>query len=145
MRMKTFVAALAVFLPVPAILAEEGKKPAAKDEDSIRGSWVMVSGDKGGEPAPEKFVKTFRMTFAAAGKLTAREKEEDQEGTFKLDAAKKPRHIDISIDGKMLEGIYALEGDSLKLCVSEGSGRPADFKSPEGSKVMVIVLKRDKK
>src|SRR5205085_260810 len=84
MRMTTFVLMLAAFLPIQ-ILAEEGKKPPVKDEDGIRGAWVMVSGEKGGEAAPDKLVKNFRITFAAEGKLMVRAKNEDEEGTFKLD------------------------------------------------------------
>ena len=36
------------------------------------------------------------------------------------------------------------EYNGLKLCLGEGS-RPAEFKSPEGSKIMLMVLKRQKK
>src|SRR4051812_37828170 len=134
---------LAAFL-IPSALQAEGKKPAAKDEDKIQGTWQMVSGEKGGNAAPDKFVQAFRLTFKAEGKITAVSKGEEKEGTFKVDAAKKPRQIEISIEGKTLEGIYELDGDGLKLCLGEGS-RPAEFKSPEGSKTMLMMLKREKK
>ncbi len=145
MRPKTLVVLLAVLLTAAASRAAEDKK-ADKDEDKIVGAWVMVSGEKGGEKAPEKFVKSFRLTYAAGGKVTARAKEnKEEEGTFKLDASKKPAQIDMAVGDKTLEGIYSLEGDNLKLCVAEAGSRPTDFKSPEGSKTMIIILRREKK
>ncbi len=142
--MKTLTMLAAVSLTVLAVRAD--KKPADKDEDRIRGTWKMVSGDKGGEKAPEDLVKRFRLTLKADGKLTVVAKEDgDQEGTYKLDTGKKPKQIDITVDDKMMEGIYELDGDNLKLCVAEAGSRPTEFKAPEGSKVMLIVLKREKK
>src|SRR4051812_25263699 len=135
---------LAAFL-IPSSLQAEDKKPAAKDDDKIQGTWQMVSGEKGGNPAPDKFVQAFRLTFKAGWKITAQSKGEEKDGTYKIDSSKKPRQIEISIDGKTLEGIYELDGDGLKLCLSEGGARPAEFKSPEGSKTMLMVLKRQKK
>ena len=143
MRMNSMVLLAAVLL-VPVLSGEEGKKPA-KDEDAIKGAWTMESGTRGGEAASEKLVKNFRVTFAADGKLTVRTKDKDEEGTFKLDATKKPKEINFGVNGKNLEGIYTLEGDTLKLCVAEEGGRPAEFKSPEGTKTMLMTLKREKK
>lgn len=138
--------ALLVVLFVSTLTAvrAEDKKPT-KDEDKIVGTWQMVSGEKGGQQAPEKFVQSFRLTFKGEGKLSATAKgNKEEDGTFKLDAGKKPRQLEISIDGKTLEGIYELDGDNLKLCLGEGE-RPSEFKSPVGSKTMVMLLKREKK
>lgn len=137
--MKSFLM-LASLLSVSVAWAEDKKR----DEEKIVGTWAMVSGEKGGEAAPENFVKSFRLTFKGEGKLTANSKGNHAEGTFKLDAAKKPSQLDISLEGKSITGIYELDGDTLKLCVTEGGERPGEFKSPQGSKVMVMVLKRQK-
>src|SRR4051812_24815847 len=141
--MKTLVLLAAIL--TASVVQAEGKKPAAKDEDRILGTWEMVSGEKGGEPAPDKLVKTLRLTFKTEGKLHVQAKDEDKDGTWKIDATKKPRQIEIMAEDKTLEGIYELDGDNLKLCVSEGGSRPSEFKSPEGSKTMLLVLKRQKK
>ena len=50
------------------------------------------------------------------------------EGTFKLDPTKKPRTIDLTLDDKTSQGIYELNGDSLKIVLAEpGQPRPKDF------------------
>ena len=76
-------------------------------------------------------------------------KERDEHGTYKLDAKKKPAEIDITPpkeDGTHL-GIFKIDGDTLTICMSDkgASERPTKFESPEGSKVMLLTLKRAKK
>ena len=142
---KTLVVLLALLLTATASQAAEDKK-AEKDEDKIVGAWVMVSGERGGEKAPDKLVKSFRLTYAAGGKVTVRSKQDkEEEGTFKLDASKKPAQIDLKVGDKSLEGIYTLEGDNLKLCLAEAGERPTEFKSADGSKTMLMILRREKK
>ena len=69
------------------------------------------------------------------------------EGTFQLDAGKTPRRIDITrIEGKnrfaVMQGIYSLEGDVLKLCVGEPEDLPTAFASQPDSRVIYFVLRR---
>jgi uncharacterized protein (TIGR03067 family) len=139
MRKQAAVIVLALLAPV---LAAEEKK---SDEDKIQGTWKALSGEHGGKKAPEEALKGFRMTFAAGGKLTVLAHGNTEEGTFKLDATKKPKQIDLTTEDKSLKGIYELDGDTLKLCVDEEGSRPTEFKSPEGTKVYLVVLQREKK
>jgi hypothetical protein len=45
----------------------------------------------------------------------------------------------------VLEGVYEVKGDDLKLCVMVfGKDRPTEFKSGEGSSVAMLTLKRQK-
>ncbi len=76
------------------------------------------------------------------------EKRDLGEGTFKLDLTKKPWRMDAAHSkgrrkGQTYLGIYSLEGDTLKWCVSTpGKERPTEFTS-KGSNFL-LVLKRQK-
>jgi uncharacterized protein (TIGR03067 family) len=75
-----------------------------------------------------------------------------EEGTFKLDAGKEPRKIDLAITtgndkGKDQLGIYQLTGDMLKVCfAAPGSkDRPTEFASKANPRTLIVVLQREKK
>jgi len=79
-------------------------------------------------------------------KATQNERRDLGVGTFKLDLTKKPWKMDgTRADGRrkgeIYLGIYSLEGDTLKWCVSTpGNKRPTEFVT-KGSQFM-LVLKR---
>jgi len=146
MRVKTFVILALILMTSAAVPAQEEKKPAKKDEDRILGTWTMVSGKKSGENAPDEFVQQFRLTFKAEGKFAAVVgPEKNIDGTFTLDTTKKPMQIDLTGDGKTMEGICALDGDNLKLCMGEAGERPLEFESSGGSHTILLILQRAKK
>jgi uncharacterized protein (TIGR03067 family) len=65
--------------------------------------------------------------------------------TFKLDAAKKPRAIDMA-DEMALPGVYEVTGDTLKMCYdASGKTRPTKLASEEGTVMVFVVFKREKK
>jgi uncharacterized protein (TIGR03067 family) len=144
MRMKAIVILGLAMLSVSSVPGQDEKKPAKKDEDRIRGTWMVESGKKGGENAPEEFVEKFRLTFKKDGQFTAVLPDKEIQGTYTIDATKKPKQIDVSHDGKTMEGIYEFDGKQLKLCIGEPAQRPTEFASPEGSHTMLMVLKRAK-
>ena len=128
---------------MPALV---GKDEAPKDEQKILGTWALVSGEEGGQKAPPERLKDATVTFAEGGKLTVKMGERDQEFTFKLDPAKKPKEFSATNDqGRTLLGIYKLEGDTLTVCFDRSGERPAEFASKEGTTVVLDVLKREKK
>ena|SRR5947209_5184092 len=116
---------------------------AKGDLKKFAGTWSVVSAVKGGKDAPENEIKDIRFIFSE-DKMTFKKGDETKEGTFKIDATKKPRQIEVTIEGKSHPGIYKFEGDNLKMCVGHDE-RPTEFKSADGSQTMLIVLKREKK
>jgi uncharacterized protein (TIGR03067 family) len=71
------------------------------------------------------------------------------EGIYHLDPAKSPRTIDITTLGtvrKSALGLYSLDGDTLKLCLSidpqKVSERPKEFSSRNGEKRVIVTLRR---
>ena len=90
-----------------------------------------------------------RLTFTAdLVKGTKDRKRDLGEGTFQLDLTKKPARMDAtgtkgSPKGKTYLGIFALEGDTLKWCVSlPGSERPTEFATKDSQ--FLLILKRQK-
>jgi uncharacterized protein (TIGR03067 family) len=73
-------------------------------------------------------------------------------GTFKTDATKKPKTIDMVVkevrnDGKTIVGIYEQDGDTLKWCAAEPgtTERPTELSSGDRSKRLFVTLRREKK
>src|SRR5205823_14319934 len=68
----------------------------------------------------------------------------------KLDPTTTPRCVDLTVaaGGQLnvvLEGIYELKEDELRLCVKViGKERPVEFAAPAGSSTALIVLKRSR-
>lgn len=115
------------------------------DKEKLKGTWVVVSVEAGGRKMPEEEVKNRNMSMTFVEDKIVLEgffKGKGARGTFKLDSTKKPRTIDVDLeDEKDAVGIYELEKDSLKLCISEsGTPRPTEF-TGKGEQ-QLFVLKR---
>ena len=119
---------------------------ATKDAAAIQGTWVIESIMDDGKPQDD--IKGDRLTFKE-GNITVKRKDEEMKATYKIDAAKDPKTIDI-VQGDTKEeyaGIYQLDGDTLKICAPAKAGgkRPTELASKAGSGWMLLVLKREKK
>ena len=111
----------------------------------------MVSFEQGGKPIPEEFIKKADLKLVFSGdkaNMKKGGKDDADEPIFALDTTKTPKTIDVTDTkgknkGKTQKGIYTFEGDdTLKIAMSGEMGeRPTSFKTKEGSKFMVIVLK----
>jgi RNA polymerase sigma factor (sigma-70 family) len=126
-----------------------GKDADQKDEDKIVCTWAIVSAERAGQKVPEELFKEDKWIFATDGEMTAEFNGKEHRGTYKLDPAKKPKEITITTnDGKTQPSIYKLDGDTLTICMGDedlGTGRPTEFATKEGTKVILFVLKREKK
>jgi uncharacterized protein (TIGR03067 family) len=124
--------------------ADDDKKPAANQKGSLEGTWTVVSAERDGKAMEE--AKDSTLTFS--GKmLTIKGSMGEQKGTFTTDATKSPMTIDIKPEEgeQMVQGIYQVEKDELKLCFARrGAERPKEFsgKMPE---MVLVVAKREKK
>jgi len=136
---------LLIGVVLPALAAEPN--PAKKDQDA----WRLEELECNGKDLKSKYkisfvVKGDIMTVEGNGKV----RKEYARLSFKFDASTTPRCVDLTVaDGvqkdAVLEGIYELKGDELRLCVKVfGKDRPAEFKSPEGASIALLTLKRKK-
>jgi uncharacterized protein (TIGR03067 family) len=138
-----------VLLAVATLLAGQPgpKEKSADDMTRLRGTWALVSSTFDGRPTAAEVVKKRKMIFQD-GELIA-VVDGLKKGSLKitLDPGKSPKQIDLNPGGerRTARGIYALKGDELKLCYGEGGAeRPTEFASPEGGRVYLLVLKREK-
>lgn len=130
------------------LLLAAGLAIAADAKDTgLEGKWAVVSVERDGK-VDEKWTGGVRIM--KDGKYELKPKTGDAvTGSYKvIDAAKKIKTIDFMPDGgqykgKTLQGIYAIDGDTLKICFAEpGKERPTEFTSKGGQ--VLAVHKREK-
>jgi uncharacterized protein (TIGR03067 family) len=129
---------LGLALAVGAPGQKEKEKPAPK----LEGAWTVEKIEGKGDKKEGEVTFTF-----ADGKISIKEGGRDraEDAAYTADAAKKPAEIDIKPGkGQDVLGIYQIDGDTLKLCFSAGGARPTEFKADEGSRTILVVLKRSK-
>ena len=109
----------------------------------LHGKWIVEDFQYNG--APVERLKDAIREFKA-GKYTLTPKAGDAiEGNLILDATKQPKTIDLDVNGRVLKGIYELEGDLLKMCYNlNDEVRPTEFASKPDSGLIVVVHRREK-
>jgi uncharacterized protein (TIGR03067 family) len=136
---KVLVGLFAVLLVGVATAGDDAKKALKQ----LEGTWSVVSVVERGKKVPAD--NLAEVQFVIAGdKLTMKKGDKSEDGTIKLDPTQKPAHIDVTHGEKTKMGIYSVTKDELKICVGD-TERPKEFDSPAGSKIVLIVLKREKK
>jgi uncharacterized protein (TIGR03067 family) len=121
----------------------------------LEGTWQVVSHETEGAPASEDYWRTISFVFKGK-ELTFKGDDVVSKKigkiTLTLDPSTTPRLIDLKIvegefKGIMLEGIYEIKDDRLKICYhnDEAKNRPTEFATKKGTKFDLFVLKREKK
>jgi uncharacterized protein (TIGR03067 family) len=135
-------------IPLMLLAADKAKKEAPKpDLERLMGRWIVVSGESDGTAAPENVLKQARMIFQGDRLTASSANGKTDVLRFKIDPSAKTKTIDITHEKKRqtILGIYALDGDRLKLCLgAPGSARPREFVTKKGSGVLLLVLDREK-
>ena len=138
----SFAAGLLVALTVHA-----GDDAQKKDKAALQGKWKIVSleTNKGKDANVEGAI----MEFDKDGKnLTFTHMDKTKKGTYTLNAAGKPKEMDIkpADENKTFAAIYAIDKDTLKICLApdEGDGRPGEFALKDGKNFVLIMMERVK-
>jgi len=123
---------------------------ADKDTDTLQGTWLATAAERDGKAADD--VKGHVLTFKGDKFVIKLKDKVLFEGTFSIDAGKKPatidfKHTDGKLKGKTWKGIYQVDGDALKTCDNApdlDKDRPTEFKAPAKSGYVAITFKREK-
>jgi uncharacterized protein (TIGR03067 family) len=157
--------AVAVGLFLAAGLAPASDKPARpadsdKEAKKFRGSWKVVGLMIGGEQFTDDEISGLRFVFKDGVVKSALLKDFDAAEfmSFRVDGTTTPKLLDLADWEKGFEGadevvecVYTLDGDTLKLCFNLQRDRPARgdrptaLESKEGSNSVLITLKREKR
>jgi uncharacterized protein (TIGR03067 family) len=135
--------------PAPAPDDKEKNKSDTADADGkkLKGKWKVVSLAVDGMKQDE--VPNHRLTFADGTFVLEIDGQERANGTYRLDAAAKPKVLDLVFTegihaGDTMPGIFEWDGDRLKLCAGAPKGdRPKDFNSPDGSGHRLMVFEKE--
>jgi uncharacterized protein (TIGR03067 family) len=133
-----------VLLVVPALGSDAPKGyDGAAEIDGIEGTWQAVSVENTGGTfltPPE-----WRMTFRA-GKFTWTGGGIHPQGSYKVDAGKKPAWLDMTYlpeGDPTLKNIFRIDGDILKIAWTLGDGeRPQRFDIHGDRRQSVSTFKR---
>lgn len=113
------------------------------ETQKFEGRWKVASVELAGMPVPG--LEGADLVLAGGKKVLTLTDKRVEKGTYRLDAAKRPREIDSTTEGRdgAEKGIYVIEGDTLKLCLAtRGGPRPMEFTSKKGTDQILIVLRR---
>jgi uncharacterized protein (TIGR03067 family) len=126
---------------------KDDKKADAKDDgkaqlDKLAGTWKVEKEIRDGQ---EQKGEDIQLVFTGE-KVMLKEEGKATPAMVKIDATKKPTHLDITPEGsdRAIQAIFELDGDTLKLAFTHAGTRPEKFESTPGSKVTLATLKRVK-
>jgi uncharacterized protein (TIGR03067 family) len=121
-----------------------------KDLARLQGAWKFAS-YKGGSPEQAKdlvargkivFTDDMLTYYVGSAKIGA--------GKIKLDPAKKPMHFDVTTTdglepGRLVVGIIAIDGDTLKICsFNHNKNRPDKFEHKDGDPGFLATFTHEK-
>lgn len=131
-------------LPTLALLITAAA-PHTDDQESIQGTWNVISAADNGHRTPKAALKDLKFVITRH-KITYKFLEKTTVWTYQLEANRKPKWIDLRDGEETNLGIYELEGDNLKICFAEGrkGERSTAFESKSNSvNDVLIILRRE--
>jgi uncharacterized protein (TIGR03067 family) len=120
-------------------------RKAADQASLTRGTWLCVEAVNNGTERTDPGLLSrinMRFTFGPDGALENRSQDQVQKGSYRIDPSKRPKELDLTLDGKTAKCVYCLEGDVLAIVIGDEASRPADVALPPGSKWALAIYRR---
>jgi uncharacterized protein (TIGR03067 family) len=143
--------AMMCWLSLGTALVPAFAQPAEDAQRKLQGVWTAIQAERDGKAADD--VVGNRLSFTGNRfQIQSRDGKPLYSGTVRLDPSAKPAAIDFAhaegaLKGKAWQGIYTLDGETLKVCDNAPNldkGRPAAFEATRGSGQVLITFKRAK-
>ncbi len=129
------------------LAADSVDEAAKKDLEKWQGTWHAVSMETNGKFTPVDQLKKIKLTVKGAD-YHFQNGDFSEHGTYKFQATKNPRQLDIVVGegidkGKVYLVIYKVEGDELTICLETANPkRPTVFTGRAGSGQVLEVWRR---
>jgi uncharacterized protein (TIGR03067 family) len=139
---------------VAVILLGAADDPKGKDVNKemkkLEGTWAAKLFEHDEKPIQEDQVKDWKVVITG-DKYTLTIGNFTEEGTWRIDASKKPSWVDVAPTegpgkGQKRLGIYEVKGDIAKVCFVEigKEERPKEFATKAGESQYLWEFKREK-
>jgi uncharacterized protein (TIGR03067 family) len=124
--------------------------PAQSGLADLQGTWVLTSMETEGHEVPVEDFKDWTAVYEG-NRLTLKAGQQvRRRGIITVDPSRRPRAIntwdqDGPYEDQTVPGIYALEGDTLKVCFARpGQERPKEFTTKTGRAFLFCVYRKQK-
>src|SRR5688572_4002637 len=148
MRRLSMCMVLAVLMAAGIPAGGQDKTGTAGDRPRLAGAWKAVGLETDGGPRAKTAYVDTTITFDGDEVTLAEQGYAPIVMRFTLDPAASPKAIDFILQdgprkGETMAGIYALDGNDLRICLRIGkAARPTAFRTQAGDDTELFILRR---
>jgi uncharacterized protein (TIGR03067 family) len=113
---------------------DPAQEAVRREQEKLTGTWKLVALETNGQPSPVEGIADFRFIFTGDKLTRQRGDQPESAAGYRVDPTKLPKWMDMTgkAEGKdySIPAVYALAGDTLKLCYRADYKKHAAANSP---------------